>query len=237
MRDWWSKNIGTVFFVSALVGHPILVFAFWSRTWDDSAITMAYARTFAHTGVIEATPGSGIVEGYSTTLWMLVLAALARAASNPSALLAAAKILSCLLGTLNIVLVRSVVRKWGRNTLAYITAGVFGLMELTLYESINAMEGPLMLTLMLTAVLCLPLKRRTHATIFKICCCLFVLARFEAILLIVPLLFFVGPWTRRLFILASWLTTLAAAELCGGDTSLRGYRTRLQLSVTFLIPR
>jgi hypothetical protein len=200
-----------VFF--AFAAQPLFVFSFWSGTWDDGAITMAFARTFAHTGIIEATPGSGILEGYSTTLWMLVLSALAKAASSSAALMTAAKILSCLLNMLNIVLVRSVVRSWGKPVLADLTAGVFGLLELTIYESVNAMEGPLMLTLMLLMVLFLPRARNRHSGIFLISSCLFILARFEAFLLLIPLLLLVQSWKRRITAAAAWLATLVASEI------------------------
>src|SRR5262249_23947591 len=37
--------------------------------WDDSAITLAYARTFAETGRIALTPASEHVEGFSSVAW------------------------------------------------------------------------------------------------------------------------------------------------------------------------
>jgi hypothetical protein len=42
-------------------------------SWDDAAITAAFARTWAHSGRIALTPGSQIVEGYSSILWFLLL--------------------------------------------------------------------------------------------------------------------------------------------------------------------
>ena len=79
-----------------LLAQIFVAWRFWAITWDDSAITLGFARTFAQTGRIEPTPGSGIVEGYSTTLWMLLMAAAAKLISTPVALLAFAKISSVL---------------------------------------------------------------------------------------------------------------------------------------------
>lgn len=48
--------------------------------WDDGAITLAFARTFARHGRIALTPGSEVVEGFSSISWFLLnaLAALGR---------------------------------------------------------------------------------------------------------------------------------------------------------------
>jgi hypothetical protein len=59
--------------VIAFLAQIVIAWRFQYLTWDDSAITLGFSRTFAHTGKIEPTPGSGIVEGYSTTLWMFVV--------------------------------------------------------------------------------------------------------------------------------------------------------------------
>jgi hypothetical protein len=50
------------------------------RGWDDGAITLAFARTFAGHGRVALTPRSEIVEGFSSVSWFLLnaLAALAR---------------------------------------------------------------------------------------------------------------------------------------------------------------
>ena len=48
--------------------------------WDDGAITLAFARTFARHGRVALTPRSEVVEGFSSVSWFLLnaLAALAR---------------------------------------------------------------------------------------------------------------------------------------------------------------
>ena len=199
--------------LTAVAMQPIFVAAFWRVTWDDSAITLAFARTFAQTGVIEGTAGSGIIEGYSTPLWMFAMAAIARIVGDAGILLTAAKVGTCLLGMGNVVLVRQVLKAWGEDFVADLTAGVFGLLELTIYESINAMETPLMLTLLLTAVLFLPRGTKGRPVLFTASLCLFVLVRFEAILLALPLLLFVEPWRRRVMVGAACALTFLASEL------------------------
>src|SRR5450631_4535773 len=48
--------------------------------WDDGAITLAFARTFARHGRVALTPRSEVVEGFSSVSWFLLnsLAALVR---------------------------------------------------------------------------------------------------------------------------------------------------------------
>ena len=50
--------------------------------WDDGAITLAFSRTLSEHGVIALTPVSDPVEGYSSTMWMGLMA-LAHKAINP----------------------------------------------------------------------------------------------------------------------------------------------------------
>ena len=213
MSNSITKLLAQLLLLAGLVAQPICLCLFWRDSWDDGAITMAFARTFAHTGTLQGTPGSGIVEGYSTTLWMLVLTALARVFGSPAALLAAAKILTCLLNLANLLLVRRVIRRWNHPVLADLTAGLFALTELTLYESLNGMEGPLMLTLMLGLAVLLPVRNRRHSLLFAAIGALFVLTRFEAILLILPLLLLVRPLRRGFTILVAWCATFAVEEL------------------------
>ena len=62
---------------------PVLVFAahasvFGTYLIDDAGITFAYARSAAEGAGLVAQPGAPPVEGYSNTLWLLVLAATMR---------------------------------------------------------------------------------------------------------------------------------------------------------------
>lgn len=53
---------------SAAIVLAALLFAvfntyWWSDAWDDMAITLGFARTFAETGIVAPTPLSAPVEG------------------------------------------------------------------------------------------------------------------------------------------------------------------------------
>lgn len=123
----------------ALVAQAFVSWRFWALTWDDSAITLGFSRTLASTGQIEPIPGSGIVEGYSTTLWMLLMAAAAKVISSPVALLAFAKISTLVLNLINILLTRHWFATWTMEPLANLAAGIVGC-TLMFYETINGMK-------------------------------------------------------------------------------------------------
>jgi uncharacterized membrane protein YvlD (DUF360 family) len=73
------RGLAIVVFVqlAALVAVCLLI---GDNGWDDGAITVAFARTFARHGVVALTPRSETVEGFSSVSWFLlnVLPALAR---------------------------------------------------------------------------------------------------------------------------------------------------------------
>src|SRR3546814_9121272 len=73
--------------------------------WDDSGITLGVSRTLAETGEIRPTPLSDRVEGYSSTLWMLIHAATFRIVDDPAAGLRVAQIATLLLTIVDIGLV------------------------------------------------------------------------------------------------------------------------------------
>ena len=80
-----SVYLSRLLVILGFVAQIYVAWRFWSITWDDSAITLGFARSFALTGRIEPTPGSGIVEGYSTTLWMLLMTVAAKFSSSGAA--------------------------------------------------------------------------------------------------------------------------------------------------------
>lgn len=76
--------------------------------WDDGAITLAFARTFARHGRISLTPQSEVVEGFSSVSWLLLnsLAALARPSYRAAILIS--QVLSVLsIGGCTLLLARS----------------------------------------------------------------------------------------------------------------------------------
>src|SRR4029077_3295853 len=128
-----------------------------------------------------------IVEGYSTTLWMLLMAVVAKINANPMFIYRAAKLLTLALNVLNSVLVRRLASRAGAPLSGLIAGAIFGLQLVTIYETINGMEGPVSLTLIL--LLALWFEDR-GAALWKTALAgsLFILTRWEAAWLLVPIL-------------------------------------------------
>jgi hypothetical protein len=160
---------------------------------------------------------------------MLLMALIAKLAISPGALLVAAKISTILLNIMNVSLVRRVVALWQREPLPLLIAGVFGLSRITSHETINAMEGPLSLTLLLLAVLAM--QRRGAGPRMLLCGtgALFVLTRWEAAWLLVPL-FFVIVFANRVrdavLMAAAWGSTFILSNVVRWQYLARCCRTR-----------
>ncbi|WP_035353247.1 hypothetical protein [Edaphobacter aggregans] len=187
---WASRSLVLL----ALIVQIAVALRFWAITWDDSAITLGFARTLALTGRIEPTPGSGIVEGYSTTLWMLLMAAAAKLLPSPSALLTFAKLSTLVLNLANILFIRRWLSTWTTETLANLTAATVGC-TLMFYETINGMETPLILTLVLVMLLLLPSRTSAGRIAYILAGSLLLLTRWEAAWLLVP--FLLAEYDRR----------------------------------------
>jgi hypothetical protein len=196
----------------AFLSQIFVAWRFWHVSWDDSAITLGFARTFALTGRIEPTPGSGIVEGYSTTLWMLLMTAAAKFFVSPSALLAAAKISTLLCNLANILLLRSWFRSWTGELLANLIVGVTGC-SLMFYETINGMEAPLMLTLLCVMLLLLASPSRSARLGYLLAGSAFLLVRWEAIWLLIPFLLVESRRSKAFGSALTWISVLAASNL------------------------
>ena len=203
-----EEVLSTLLYFFAFAAQPLMGVVFWSRTWDDCAITLGFARTFALGGKIEPTIGSGIVEGYSTTLWMLLMAAAAKISSDPYVLLGVAKVSTIVLNVLNVVLVKKFVERYQPAVFAMLVAGVFGLASVTIYESINGMEGPLSLALFLLVLLNLRRPSVKAASIVCAAGALFILTRWEAAWLLVPVLILERPRRARIAAAIVWSITL-----------------------------
>ena len=206
------RTLLLAWFYAVIVFQIVFAFTQWGRTWDDSAITLGFARTFALTGRIEPTPGSGIVEGYSTTLWMLLMALVAKLGGNPMFIYRAAKILTLALNILNIVLVRRLVSRSGARVSGLIVAAIFGLQLITMYETLNGMEGPVSLTLILLLGLWFDDR---GAAMWKTALVgsLFILTRWEAAWLLVPILL-LRPRDRAWYVVALvWAAVFIGSNL------------------------
>jgi hypothetical protein len=198
-----------------VIGFLSQIFVAWrfaNLTWDDSAITLAFSRTFALTGRIEPTPGSGIVEGYSTTLWMLLMTLAAKCASTPAALLAIAKVSTLLLNLANILLIRRWFLTWTNEICANLIAGIVG-STLMFYETINGMETPLILALVFVMLLLLPLPGRVARLCYLLAGSAFLLTRWEAAWLLVPFILVERSKRRSLASSFTWLSVFIASNL------------------------
>ncbi len=200
----WAILFSRSLVAVGLVAQLIIAAKFWSLTWDDSAITLAFARSLSITGRIEPTPGSGIVEGYSTTLWMLLMAIAAKVIASPAALLAFAKISTLLLNLSNILLMRRWFLTWNSEVLANLIAGSVGC-GLMFYETINGMETPLVLTLILVMLLLLPLPEKGMRLSYLVAGSALLLTRWEAVWLLLPFVLVERPVRRALISSSTWL--------------------------------
>ena len=204
--------LSRILVVLALAAQIVVAWRYWGLTWDDSAITLGFSRTFALTGKIEPTPGSGIVEGYSTTLWMLLMTVAAKFASTPTGLLAIAKISSLLLNLANILLMRRWFLTWTNEICSNLIAGSIGC-GLMFYETINGMETPLILALVLAMLLLLPLSDRTGRFFYLLAGSALLLTRWEAAWLLVPFVLVENSVRRAVLASTTWLTVFIVSNL------------------------
>ncbi|HEY2039449.1 MAG TPA: hypothetical protein VGG95_07270 [Edaphobacter sp.] len=205
---WASRGL----VVLALLAQVFVAWRFWAITWDDSAITLGFSRTFAYTGRIEPTPGSGIVEGYSTTLWMLLMAVAAKVISSPVALLAFAKISTLVFNLINIVLIRYWFASWTTETLANLVAGIVGC-TLMFYETINGMETPLIMTLVLVMLVLFSSVSRAGRFWYIIAGCALLLMRWEAAWLLAPFVLAERNRRRVMLPVLCWTLLFLASNL------------------------
>ena len=205
---WISRGL----FIAAAIAQLVVAVRFWSLTWDDSAITLGFARTFAATGRIEPTPGSGVVEGYSTTLWMLLMTGAAKVLTSPAALLAGAKIATLVLNVANLVLIRAWFKSWAGESTANLVAAVVGF-EAMFYETINGMETPLIMSLVLVMLVLLPRRDRASRVFYLLCGSLLLLTRWEAAWLLLPFLLVEFLRSKRLRGLGTWAAVFAGSNL------------------------
>jgi hypothetical protein len=190
----WIAAGGILAIAAAL--HLYISASFAHLAWDDSAITLGFSRTFAETGSIRPTPLSDRVEGYSSTLWMLGNALTFLVVEAPEQGLKVAQIATLVLTIVNICLVFLLGCRLLPVIWAAAAAAAFATLPIAAYETINGMEHPVFLTLILCSIL---LYTRRHSTLrsalFIVCSSLFVLVRWEAAWFLLP--FFVLTLSHR----------------------------------------
>jgi hypothetical protein len=202
-----SPRIALLAVAAACLAHVAAALLFHPITWDDSAITLGFARTFAESGKISPTFLSDRVEGYSTPLWMLVNAGAYLALRDPGSLLLFAKTASLALNIANIVFLFALIRNYGSTIVAGLTAITFAAPAVTLYESINGMEHPLFTFLLLASFWGYRAReQRGPFLCFLAASTLLVAVRWEA-------LWFVAPFFLRSVVEGGWRRAFAIEHL------------------------
>ncbi|UEM03960.1 hypothetical protein JL101_000485 [Skermanella rosea] len=161
------------------------------HAWDDGAITLAFSRTFAESGLIALTSVSEVVEGYSSTAWFLINAAMALFRPGFEGAILASQVATGIFLGVATVFVWLIARHLGlrsRTRLAILL--VFSLSGPAVSEVSNGME----MTLLTAAGLALfhALYVRENRLLLAVAIVVFLTTRFEAMIyyaaLLAPLL-------------------------------------------------
>jgi len=175
--------------------------------WDDGAITLAFARTFARHGRVALTPRSEVVEGFSSVSWFLINSIVALARPSYRAAIAVAQALSILsLGACTALLARSCALLRLDRAFSALTVIAFAAWGCSFSEAGNAMEMGLLATACLLMINEL-LSPQPRLLLLCAGVVLAVTTRFEAILYVglLGLSVFSIPGRR-----AFWAIVLAA---------------------------
>jgi hypothetical protein len=151
--------------------------------WDDGAITAAFSRTFADTGIIALTPLSPQVEGFSSLSWFFLLSLCHPFANTVSTYLIWMKVLSALFFFLSVIVFLALCRRFvGDRALSYFATWLMAFSITPFYEAFNGMEMnlALFLFLVLIHILTSSYDRRIQLISAWIVASLFLATRFEA---------------------------------------------------------
>ncbi len=203
---WISPQ--TIFLTSLSIPVLSLLIGVWHlrSSWDDGAITAAFARTFAHTGRIALTPVSEQVEGFSSVLWLLLLSVPALVTANPWLIVVWMKLCSAAAFLGSLLALRPIASRYLRSDFS--VAGAVFLLAVTIApfrETMNGMEMNLcmLLTLVLCGVLLASRSPWLQMVLATAISCLLLLTRFEAPYLLLFLyggLLLSGASKRRILI-------------------------------------
>lgn len=109
--------------------------------WDDGAITLAFARTFAHHGRIALTSHSEVVEGFSTVSWFLLNAGAALLRPSFHGAILAAQLLAAGSICVSTVLLARTCALLGFDKLfSHLTVLTFAAWGCSFFEASNGME-------------------------------------------------------------------------------------------------
>ena len=124
--------------------HLLFILIVQDYGWDDGTITLSFSRTLSSSGKLALTPSSEVVEGYSSTLWMLAMAAWHHIMQPGfSVFIRISQLSAALMGALSSVLFFQLFRRiWGKQsrTAAFTIALLLFIQKPFVTESINGME-------------------------------------------------------------------------------------------------
>lgn len=125
--------------------HAIVAFFIRNSGWDDGAITLAFARTFASEGRIALTPSSEEVEGFSSVAWFLLMSGAAKLGlSDFDTLIRTSQVVAALCSAWAAGLLHSLLRAYMQPAAAAILAVCVFCSGPFLNESMNGMEMSLL---------------------------------------------------------------------------------------------
>jgi len=138
-----------------LVLAPVAIQLFFAlhrlkNCWDDGAITTAFSRTWAETGRIALTPGSPIVEGFSSVTWFLLVSLPYFFSHQPDAGVVWTKVLSAIFGLLSLRVMYLIAwRQFSDRAAAIVSVLLLACSYTTVMEVENGMEMNLAVFLLL----------------------------------------------------------------------------------------
>jgi hypothetical protein len=121
--------------------HVLLALAVGAEGWDDGAITLAFARSFAETGTIGLTPNSETVEGFSSPFWFLLMAGFRALFHFPfHAYITAAQILAATFTTVTALISYLYIPRRNKGFATWLLVAALFVSAGFLNETVNGME-------------------------------------------------------------------------------------------------
>jgi hypothetical protein len=135
-----------------LIPLLVLVRYGWFYTWDDSAIALGFSKGLAYFHEFNPTELSEVVEGFSNFLWVVLWAPLFSLGLSDSTVFHVMRATALVINIGNSFLVTVILnRRLKSPCLIWLGSAVFLFSSITIVESLDGMEGPFELFLILTS--------------------------------------------------------------------------------------
>lgn len=178
-------------FLLVLLFFLFLVLFYWEKTWDDSAITLAFSRNLVKYGDIIPSQFSDRVEGYSTFLWMMINALYFLAGMGEDMVITVAKVTSTILAIANILLFWRLAReKIKQPFYKYVLLVLYTINLQTVTSAVFGMETALYALLVMGSYLLFRVRSQSKIKYigFIAVSSMLILIRHEGVLFLVPFL-------------------------------------------------